>query len=124
VADEQRRFLERCAAIDGAALGEGAFADGLAIWVGTREVAHFHRDELEVRLTKPVIRERRAELTADERITLRRNPSDWLTVRIASAADRKYALALVSAAIEANRESAPPGLPPTGADLARRRRFH
>jgi hypothetical protein len=124
VADEQLRFLERCAALDGAALGEGAFADGPAVWVGTREVAHFHEAELEVRLTKRVIRERRAEFTADERITLRRNVSDWLTVRVASAADRECASSLVEAAVEANRASAPPGLPPTGAHLARRRRFH
>ena len=67
---------------------------------------------------------RRAELTADDRVTLRRTASDWLTVRVASDADRKYALALVAVAVEVNRPTAPPGPPPTGADLARRRRFH
>ena len=86
--------------LDGVAVGEGAFAPGPALWVGTREVAHFHAGHtLEVRLTRAVIRQRRDELRADDRITLR-------------------------AVAAANLPTAAPGLPPTGADLARRRRFH
>ena len=118
-------FLERCAAIDGAALGEALFRSGAAIWVGTREVAHFDEDgSFEVRLTKSEIRRRRDELSEDARIELRRNASDWLRCSIDDERDEAFALALVADAVAANAPTAPPGLPPTGKDLERRRRFH
>jgi hypothetical protein len=120
-------FLERCARqIEGAQIGDGVFTEGQAIWCGTREVAHFHdgTGELEVRLTKAVVRERRAELQADPRVTLRKNASDWIAFAIAKQADENDALDLVRAAVAANAPTAPAGPPPSGADLARRRRFH
>jgi hypothetical protein len=120
-------FLARCAReIPGAQLGDGVFTEGQAIWCGTREVAHFHdgSGELEVRLTKAVVRERRAELRADARVTLRKNASDWIAFDLANRADEKAALELVRLAVAANAPTAPSGPPPTGADLARRRRFH
>jgi hypothetical protein len=120
-------FLARCAReIPGAQLGDGAFTEGEAIWCGTREVAHFHdgTGELEVRLTKAVVRERRAELNADPRIKLRKNASDWIAFTIGKQADEADALALVRLAVAANAATAPAGPPPSGADLARRRRFH
>ena len=102
------------------------FTEGQAIWCGTREVAHFHdlSGELEVRLTKAVVRERRAELKADPRVTLRKNASDWIAFTITATGDEAAAVALVRLAVEANTSTAPAGPPPTGADLARRRRFH
>jgi hypothetical protein len=120
-------FLARCARqIAGAEIGDGVFSEGEAIWCGTREVAHFHdgTGELEVRLTKAVVRERRAELKADARVTLRKNASDWIAFTIATKADEKDALELVRLAVAANAPTAPAGPPPTGTDLARRRRFH
>ena len=117
--------MGRCADIKGAALGEGAFAPGPAIWVGTREVAHFDGpDEVDVRLTKPVIRERRSELRSDERVELRRSTSDWIRVRVRAESELDHAFALIRDAVAANLSSAAPGLPPGGQDLARRRRFH
>ena len=117
--------MERCGAIEHAALGEGAFSAGPAIWVGKREVAHFDAsDRLDVRLTKQVIRARREELKHDDRIALRRSGSDWLDVRVASDSDADFAFSLVEAAVAANLPTAQPGLPPAGTDLARRRRFH
>jgi hypothetical protein len=125
VAAVQLEFIKRCAALDGAALGEGAFGPGPAVWVGTREVAHFDHDRtLDVRLTKAVIRARRAELKPDNRVSLRKSSSDWLEVTIGSQSDATFALGLVQDAVAANRPTAKPGLPPTGAALARRRRFH
>jgi hypothetical protein len=111
--------------IDAAAVGEGAFAPGPALWVGRREIAHFDEGRtLEIRLTRAVIRERREELERDHRVALRRGRSDWLEVRIQSDEDAAWATDLLRDAVAANRPTAPPGLPPTGADLARRRRFH
>ena len=117
--------MQQCADIAGAALGDGAFADGPAIWVGKREIAHFDGpDDLEVRLTKAVIRERRSELRANEGVELRRGSSDWILVRVRARADFDLAFALVKDAVAANMQSAEPGLPPSGPELARRRRFH
>jgi hypothetical protein len=118
-------FERCCAQADGVAVGEGAFAPGPALWLGTREVAHVHGGcTLEVRLTKAEIRRRRDELAADGRVTLRASASDWVELTVESADDREWAANVVLAAIEANRATAPAGLPPTGAALARRRRFH
>jgi hypothetical protein len=119
-------FIERCAkALPGAELGDAVFSDGLALWSGTREIAHAHgENNVEIRLTKDGIRARRVELHADGRVTLRKNASDWLEFEIADARDETDAFELVRTAITLNALTAKPGLPPTGADLARRRRFH
>lgn len=96
-------FLARCAAIDGVALGEGAFSPGPALWVGTREVAHVDHDGvLDVRLTRAVIRERRADLRDDPRVHFRRNTSDWVGLEVTDAADEEWAYGLVEAAVSAN----------------------
>jgi len=117
--------IDRWDTIEGAALGEGAFNPGPAIWAGRREVAHIDFDgALEIRLTKQQIRARRDELLADERVTLRASGSEWLEVRVASEADIAFAMSLVRDAVAANLPTAEPGPPPTGADLERRRRFH
>src|SRR5437870_4573350 len=116
MANVNPKFLERCAReIAGAQLGDGVFTEGQAVWCGTREVAHFHdgSGELEVRLTKAVVRERRAELKADERVTLRKSASDWIAFTIETKTDEDDALALVRAAVEANAATAPAGPPPS-----------
>jgi hypothetical protein len=103
--------MRRCARLEGATLGEGAFAPGPAIWAGGREVAHFEApDELHVRLTRALIRERRTELRADERIELRPSTSDRIRVRVATAAGLDAAFALVRDAVEANRNTRRSGL--------------
>jgi hypothetical protein len=121
----QAIFLDRCTGLDHVALGEGAFGPGPAVWVGKREIADFDDEfTLDVRLTKSVIRARRSELAADGRINLRARGSDWLEVGVRSDADVDLALVLVRDAVTANLPTAPPGAPPTGAELERRRRFH
>jgi hypothetical protein len=79
---------------------------------------------VEVRLTRAVIRERRDDLRRDDCIQLRRGTSDWIEVDVGTDDGVATATDLVRQAVAANRPTAPPGLPPTGADLARRRRFH
>jgi len=96
--------------------------------VNGKEVAHFDADDvLGIRLTRGVIRERRAELQADPRVELRpSSSSDWLEVRIGKAADIEFVAGLVELAAGQHRpaEGEPAKLPPTGPDLERRRRFH
>ena len=125
MADPRVALIERCADIDRAALGEGAFSPGPALWVGRREVAHLDGPgHLDVRLTRSAIRERRAELRGRTCVELRPGTSDWVRVQLRSEADYETAFELVRDAVTANAATAEPGPPPTGTELARRRRFH
>jgi Family of unknown function (DUF5519) len=124
VGNWRETFLDRSAKLDGVVVAEGTFGPGPALWVGKREVAHFDdEDTLDIRLTKAQIRARRSEFKADDRVGLRPGSSDWLEVQVRDASDVDFALSLVHDAITANVPTAPVGHPPTGADLARRRRF-
>jgi hypothetical protein len=100
----QRAFIERVARVTGAAVGEASLGDGPAVFVGKREIAHFHPDgSLDVRLTKKLIRARHDELRADARVTLRPGASDWLEVSIVTSADTNFAARLATDAVAANR---------------------
>ena len=124
--DWQVRFLVSCLdVVDDVTIAEGAFSAGPALWVGSREIAHFDQDTtLDLRLTKASIRSRRQALENDPRVTLRKHQSDWIALSIEPDSDVKLAHTMVAAAVEANRATAPSGPPPDGAELARRRRFH
>jgi Family of unknown function (DUF5519) len=125
VSDWTATIIDRCADLAHASIGEGAFGPGPAVWVGKREVAHLDDEStVDVRLTKSVIRARRSQLAADDRVRVRSAGSDWIEVRIAKSTDTDFAIALIRDAIEANLPTAPPGPPPTGSELERRRRFH
>jgi hypothetical protein len=79
--------------------GRSRFGGHPAFWVGSREIAHCHdRQEIDVRLTRALIREDRAVLREDRRISLRKNSSDWITVRVLTTPDVELALALVERA--------------------------
>ena len=124
MAEPHLDFMKGCADLAGAALGEGAFSAGPAIWVGKREVANFDGPlHVDVRLTRGVIRARRPELRTDERVELRPDTSDWIRVRVASPSDIDRGLELVRDAVAANVPTAKHGPPPSGAELAHRRRF-
>ncbi|MGE5828074.1 MAG: luciferase family protein [Micromonosporaceae bacterium] len=116
------------ARIDGVVESESAFKPTLAFWINGKEIAHFEGESaVDIRLTRALIRDRRAQLRTDPRVRLRPSSSaDWLTVEIREPADEAFVIELVRAAADAHRE--PAGTiaapPPTGADLARRRRFH
>jgi hypothetical protein len=126
VSDRDWRAISTTAVASGRAqVGDSTFIDGPAIYVGTREVAHIDAEgALDVRLTKAEIRRRRDVLRSDPRIVLRASSSDWLEVWPSTPEDVTFATELVISAIDANEPSAPPGLPPSGHDLRRRRRFH
>jgi len=113
--------------IDGVVEGESAFKAGPGFWLGGTEIAHFEGDgAIDLRLTRTQIKARRAHLLADPRVMLRRTSSDWLTVKYRTEADLQFVLGLAEVAAAAHRppDGTPAREPPTGAALARRRRFH
>ncbi|HEY3218963.1 MAG TPA: luciferase family protein [Candidatus Limnocylindria bacterium] len=75
--------------------------DGL--WLGTREIAHCHNGQVDVRLTRAVVRELREELRRDARIDLRGPGFDWILVRVRYRADLERALDLLRHAMRAAR---------------------
>ena len=123
-----RELRQALALVDGVEESDSAFKDDVGYWVDGKEIAHFEgRDRaIDIRLTRSVIRDRRAQLKSDPRVRLRAASSDWLTVELTGPDMVAFVVELVEAAAAAHR--AVPGTiaapPPQGADLARRRRFH
>ncbi len=118
-----QRLLE----IPGAMEGESVFSGGPAMWVNRKQVGHFVAPgTIELRLTRAVIRANRPRLKEDPRVELRKSASDWLILRVETAADIDFAAELAALAVTAHAppENVPALPPPTGADLERRRRFH
>src|SRR5512132_2122437 len=74
-----------------------------ALWLGTREIAHCHNGQVDVRLTRRVVRELKGELRADARIDLRGPGYDWILVRVRNAADVDRAIELLRHAIRVAR---------------------
>lgn len=123
----QARARKGLLAISGVVESQSAFTEDDAFWVNGKEIAHFHGDaDLELRLTRAVIRDGRARLKADARIELRQGASDWVKIRVTKAGDLAFVNELVEAAAAAHRaaKGVTPAPPPVGAALERRRRFH
>lgn len=74
-----------------------------ALWLGTREIAHCHNGQVDVRLTRAVVRELRDELRADARIDLRGPGFDWILIRVRHRADLERAIELLRYAIRVAR---------------------
>ena len=95
-------FKERGARMRGVSVRPSRFKGGGhsdALWYGTREIAHWHDGNVDVRLTRQVVRELRDELRADARIDLRGPGFDWILVRVRNADDVERALELLRQAI-------------------------
>jgi len=79
-----------------------------ALWLRTREIAHTHNGQVDVRLTRAVVRQYRDELRNDARIDLRGPGFDWILLRVRYRADVDRAMELLKLAIAAcRRESWP-----------------
>ena len=117
----------KLASVEGFALGLSIFGEGdePAYYVHGRQVANLVDDDLELRLTRKVISAHRARLREDDRVILR-GSSDWIGVRVTSSNDLAFIVELAELTAAAYRPvpGTPLKPPPTGADLARRRRFH
>jgi hypothetical protein len=82
------------------------FAPIVAWRVSGKEFLHFHGEkEIDVRLTRAVIRDQRARLRADPRVDLRQHSSDWIRVCLSSPDDVRFALRLARLAVAAHRRS-------------------
>jgi hypothetical protein len=119
-------LAKKLSKVRGVITSPSGFADMDAWWVGGKEIAHVKRDVLDLRLTKAGIRARKAQLAAHPGVVMRKSGSDWVEIAIASKADADFAYTLFLEAVEAHRPRDGEGgkLPPTGAALARRRKFH
>ena len=90
---------ERILSLPGVRQGGSRFGRGAAYLIGGREIAHRHgRLELDLRLTRGLIRERRDQLSDDRRVAFRPGASDWLTITLRDLNDVGFAFALFEAA--------------------------
>ena len=74
-----------------------------ALWLGSREIAHTHGGNVDVRLTRAVVRQHRDELRTDARIDLRGPGFDWILCRVRYRADVDRAMELLRLAIASCR---------------------
>jgi hypothetical protein len=123
-----KRIWRALGTIEGFEEGSSIFSDDdaeRAWFVDGTQVAHLvGGDTLGLRLTRRNISALRARLKGDPQIELRR--SDWIRIRIDDELDLAWILELAEATAAAHRPppGVPPRMPPHGAELARRRRFH
>lgn len=125
----ERRLRKLLLAIPDVHEGEQVFGDrdrSTASFVDATQMANFvGQNSLAIRLSRRKISGMRGELKADERVDLRRSGGDWIGVRFDNDKDVQFAAELCSAAAAVYRPVGRPArLPPTGADLKRRQRFH
>jgi len=101
-------FMTRGARLRGITVRQSKFrGHGEALWLGKTEVAHCHNGEVDMRLTRAVVRTLRDELRSDARIDLRGPGYDWILVRVRRSADVERALELLRHAVRAARTIAP-----------------
>jgi hypothetical protein len=95
-------FMTRGARLRGVTVRQSKFRGHKeALWLVSREIAHCHNGQADIRLTREVVRELGVELCTDARIDLRRSGSDWILVRLGRQADVERALELLRHAVRA-----------------------
>lgn len=77
-------------------------AGGSAIFYKNKEIAHFHDDnEIDVRLTKKIIRKEGLNHPSDSKIHKHRSPSsEWIEIRFHKASDVDEVVRLFKLALE------------------------
>lgn len=80
------------------------WADGPSYFVGTREVAHWHKDgSLDLRLTSDTIRDLKRANSLDGRVRTRGPTAHWVKLRVRDASDAPLAVSLAELAVRANQ---------------------
>jgi hypothetical protein len=116
------------ASVNGFMEGASIFSDSdenRAYFVNGTQVANADGNKFGLRLTRRVISEHRQALKQEPSVDLRRSGSDWIVVDVANDADEALVMRLAELVATAHIPAS--GIlkaPPTGAELARRRRFH
>ena len=126
VDDLQRALWLHLLGIPGLEEGENSWGDDTALWVNAKQMANFTAPRaLEIRLGKALIRELKARLKDDARVTLR-GSSDWVSFAFESADDFGFLaeMAALAAIVYLPADGSAPQPPPTGEAMARRKRFH
>ena len=101
LADELAKEILR---LPGVSSRRSHWADGVAYYVGTREIVHFHgAAEVDVRVTREVSRQLRSARPPDPRLRFRHSGSDWVATRLEDLGDVRFALALCEEALRANQ---------------------
>jgi Family of unknown function (DUF5519) len=77
---------------------------GLAFYVGTREILHYHGSrEVDIRVTREVARQYRKLRSPDLRLRFRHSGSDWVATRLEEPGDIAFAIQLFEEALRANQ---------------------
>jgi hypothetical protein len=116
------RLLE----IPGIEEGENSWGDDRALWVNAKQMANFRGPRaLEIRLGRALIRELKARLKDESRVT-RRGSSDWVGFEFETADDFAFVeeMAALATLVYLPADGLAPKPPPTGAAMERRKRFH
>ncbi len=90
-----RLLLHRLAGLPGVEQAPSQFNGSPALWIDGREFVHFHGDDVEIRLTRKLIRR-----VDDPAVVERTRTSDWVVV---PAAEADKVVALARDALEAYR---------------------
>src|SRR5262245_43716400 len=84
-------------------LKKSRFSKAEALFVGPREIAHFHSaSEIDIRLTRAEIRKRNLRKPSDSRIEISSPSSDWVVVKFKKQSDLVLVQELLAAAARAN----------------------
>jgi hypothetical protein len=116
--------------IDGFDEGSSIFSEDdadRAFFVDGTQVANIVKGHtIALRLTRKQISAHRDRLVADSHVERRSRNSDWIGIRIDQHTDLAllHELARIVAEVHRPPPGVPPKPPPSGTELARRRRFH
>ena len=98
-----RKFTAYASSLPQIEVRPSAWTRRPAFFLDGREICHFHAPrELDVRLTRIVLRDLRPMVEADPRLKPRPNRSDWVALRITNDYDLEFACELFHLAYHAN----------------------
>ena len=99
---QKKTLIRKLDQIPGLEDGPSKVAGGSAIFYKNKEIARFHHDnEIDVRLTKKIIRREGLKHPDDSKIHKHRSPSsEWIEIRFHNAKDVEEVVRLLRLAVE------------------------